>query len=191
MMTRLAKFCHGHPDIESVIVISGDKDFARVKQEAEMQGHDFYVFAPSSNINRGWRQRSNARILDFNANAKEAKAYDFLRRYLATINNEGRLLDTEDEDEKTAALFLHHVVYGIKKTTRQMDFAAFCNAIRESLPAPLKTLYRKDFLGNIVHLLASDTDIVSTKSHFMKNGHPGTLFSYNTKSTVLWIFTGS
>lgn len=189
MLARIAQLCYGHPDIESIVVVSGDKDHSEVKQRAEMQGHDFHVFAPSSNISRNWLRRSNANILDFNI--KETKAYDFLKKYLATINEQSRLLPASDDNEKTAILFLDHVVQAIKQTDKETDFIRFTNAIWDNLPQPLRDLYRKEFLNQLVHLLASDTDIVSKRSHYMKNGHPGTLFSYNTKSTILWIFTGS
>jgi hypothetical protein len=188
MLARMARFCHGHPDIESFVVISGDKDFAKVKREAEMQGHDFHVFSPSSNIRRDWLQRSKATILNFDV--RETEAYGFLRHYLEAINKEGKLLASSNDEESNAILFLDHVVQAIKQIGRKTDFVTFTNTIRNHLPSPLRTLYRKGFLDQIIHLLSSDTDIVSKEPRYMKNNKLGSLFSYNTESKILWVFTG-
>lgn len=188
MLQRVARFCHGHPDIESFVVISGDKDFDQVKQAAEMQGHDFHVFAPSSNISRDWLRRSKATI--FNFNVSETQAYDFMTRYLGAINK-GGLIPAEDDGEKNAVLFLDHVVQAIKKTDKAMDFVTFCNIIWGNLPSSLHALYKREFLGQVVQLLASETDIISKKPWNMKNGKPGTLFSYHEESKILWVFTGT
>ncbi|MFY9458015.1 MAG: hypothetical protein WAP23_03810 [Candidatus Spechtbacterales bacterium] len=187
MLARVARFCHGHPDIESFVVISGDRDFSQVKEEAEMKGHDFHVFTPSSNISSDWRRRSRATTLNFNV--KETEACGFIRRYLEAING-GRLLTTADEDEKNAILFLDHVVQAIKKTDRETDFIRFTNTVWDKLPESLRKVYRRQFLNEVMQLLASETDIVSKRSHFMKNNHPGTLFSFHSKSKILWVFTG-
>ena len=185
MLMRLARSYFGNPDVETILVISGDQDYAMLKQEAEKMGHDFVVFTVSSNIGEDWLQQSRATMLDLSQGEK--KVYEFLEQYLMAFK-QNKTPKNLNEEETTALVLLNQAVQQIAKIQSHRQFAIFCERIWNNLPEVLRQIYTKDLLFRVVKLILSYTTIVSTRPYTSSSGKPGRGFAVRPDSPDLQRF---
>lgn len=189
MLMELARTYYGHPDVETILVVSGDADYGEVKGEAEKMGHDFGVFTVSSNISEEWLQQSRATMLDLSEG--EQRAYKFLEQYLQAFKQGKELETVAGTEEDSATIFLHQIIQQVATIRGHSQFVRFCGMIWDKLPEVLRNIYTKDLLFRAVRLILSYTTIIKSEPYTDRNGRPGRGFAVRRESADLKLFLGS
>ncbi len=188
MLKRVVKSYYGSPDIETFLVLSGDRDFNDVRVEAEGMGHDFGVFTASSNANEDWLNLVRANIIDLSNSEQEA--YGFIEKYLKEIKENSRLLNPRDNSEELAEVFLDEVIKSIAQVRGTMPFFTFRRVIWQKIPESLQKIYSEDLLARTLQLVQTHLDLIIAKPHLDTRGRQGTGFAFNRKSNDIRTLLG-
>lgn len=177
MIKTLAEFCFANPEIETIIVVSGDSDYESLRYKAIDMGHAFRILTASSNISEAWLKRSDAIFLDLSPQDQEA--YDFIQRRLVGFQ-ERVLVQPETDVQECAIIFLDEIVLRIKDLRGSDSFNKFCNTIWKGLSTEWHQAFTKDLLFRVIHLLLSYTNIITTQPTYGCNGQSAWLELFNS-----------
>lgn len=188
MLKAVARTYFGFPDVETFLVISGDRDFKDLMIEAEGMGHDFGIFCTSSNASQEWLDKVQSNIIDLPKT--DQTAYDFIEKYFKAIKETGTILRPNDENDEFAIMFLDDAIKIIPSINGPLPFSPFCGIIWRNMPQGWKTIYSQDLLNRVLQVIASYTDIIHKVPHTDVRGRPGAGFVFRKESKDIKIFVG-
>lgn len=185
MMKRLARSFFGHPDVETMLVVSADRDFLEMKAEADGMGHDFVVFATSSNANPEYLERVQANIIDLSEADQEK--YNFIERYMRAIKESKQVIKATSDNEQLAVIFLDEIMKILPTMRRESPFFHFRGIIWKNIPEDMRKLYSEDLLGKVLQVISTYTDIILTIPDRFRSNNAKFVFRGESKDIKIFL----
>ncbi len=168
-IARVASMFFHNSAIDTIIVVSADKDFKPLREDALNHGKQFLVHHAGGGINEEWEKESGAQLLNLSEFEERGLAYlgDCIAASKKKISTRPR---ADSPEQQLVSQLLTNTVMPTAYATREgaKSFEKLATVVWENIPSSYKQVISEQFVDRLLTRIIEETDLFTREGRYQQ-----------------------